>query len=150
MKLKKHQDIFRISLNAVKDNGDGVIKFTKPLTITDDSEQRNGTKYDIKTMDISEYDGVLTINHSSDIQDIVGNTFGITKVANRRITVDGIKFAIKENANAIFVYNMIAGGFLKDFSIETIGPYPDDNGIYHDSKLIGLSAVVKGNNKSAT
>ena len=150
MKLKKHQDIFRIDLNAISDDGDGKITFTKPLTITDDTEQRNGTKYDIKTMDISEYDGVLTINHSSDVQDIVGNTFGVKKVANRRVTVDGIKFAIKENANAIFVYNMIAGGFLKDFSIETIGPYPDDEGVYHNAKLIGLSAVVKGNNKSET
>ena len=150
MKLKKHQNLFRIDLNAISDDGDGKITFTKPLTITDDTEQRNGTKYDIKTMDISEYDGVLTINHSSDVQDIVGNTFGVKKVANRRVTVDGIKFAIKENANAIFVYNMILGKYIKDFSIETIGPYPDNDGVYHDSKLIGLSAVVKGNNKSAT
>lgn len=150
MKLKKHQNLFRIDLNAISDDGDGKITFTKPLTITDDTEQRNGTKYDIKTMDISEYDGVLTINHSSDVQDIVGNTFGIKKVANRRVTIDGIKFAIKENANAIFVYNMILGKYIKDFSIETIGPWPDDDGIYHKAKLIGLSAVVKGNNKSAT
>jgi len=45
---------------------------------------------------------------------------------------------------------MILGKYIKDFSIETIGPWPDDEGVYHESKLIGLSAVVKGNNKSAT
>ena len=149
MKVKKHQNVFSISQNSVKNEGNGVVKFTKPLVITDDSEQRNGTRYEIKSMDISEYHNELTINHSMAVEDIVGKTFGITK-GTKKITIDGIEFAVKENAKAIFAYNMILGGFIKDFSIETIGPWPDDDGIYHDSKLIGLSAVVKGNNKSAT
>jgi HK97 family phage major capsid protein len=149
MKIKKVRNNFSIVKNSVVDKGDGVIEFSKPLVITDGSDQRNGTNYDIKTMDISEYDDGLTVNHGSDVEDIIGNTFGIKK-SNKEVTIDGIKFAVKESARAIFVYNMILGGFVKDFSVETLGPWPDDEGVYYNSKLIGLSVVVKGNNKSAT
>lgn len=149
MKIKKVINNFSIVKNSIVDKGDGVIEFSKPLVITDTSDQRNGTKYDIKTMDISEYDNGLTVNHGSDVEDIIGNTFGIKK-DDKKATIDGIKFAIKESARAIFVYNMILGGFIKDFSIETLGPWADNEGVYYNSKLIGLSVVVKGNNKSAT
>jgi HK97 family phage major capsid protein len=145
----KHTHSFTIEKNAVKDKGDGVVEFPRGLTITDTSEQRNGTKYDIKSMDISEYDGNLTANHSDDIREIIGETFGVKK-GQKKITIDGIRFAIKENALARFAYDMMLGGFLKNFSIETMGPWPDDEGTYKDSKLIGLSAVVLGNNRSAS
>lgn len=150
VKTQKNEIGFSISLNSIKDQGKGIINFTNPLTITDDSEQRNGTRYDIKSMDLSEYHNELTANHSYKIEDIIGSTFGIKKVANHRVTIDGIKFAINDNALAIYTYNMMLAGFIKDFSIETIGPWPDNDGVYHDSKLVGLSVVVKGNNKSAT
>lgn len=149
MKTKKIINNFSIIKNSVVDKGDGIIEFSKPLIITDTSDQRNGTKYDIPSMDISEYDNGLTADHSSSIEDIIGNTFGIKK-DDKKVTIDGIKFAVKENAKAIFVYNMILGGFIKDFSIETLGPWADNEGVYYNSKLIGLSVVTKGNNKSAT
>lgn len=144
-------NIFNVHINQanILDDGEGVVRFKKPLTITDDTEQLNGTRYDIESMDISEYDGMLTANHSMNIQEIIGKTFGIKKNKNK-VTIDGIKFALKENALARFAYNMMLGGFLTDFSIETIGPWPDDDGIYFNSKLVGLSAVVTGNNKSAS
>lgn len=147
----KGSNVFNVHVNQanILDDGEGVIKFKKPLTITDDTEQLNGTRYDIESMDISEYDGMLTANHSMNIQEIIGKTFGIKKNKNK-VTIDGIKFALKENALARFAYNMMLGGFLTDFSIETIGPWPDDDGIYFNSKLVGLSAVVTGNNKSAS
>jgi len=142
---------FNVHINQanILDDGEGIVRFKKPLTITDDTEQLNGTRYDIESMDISEYDGMLTANHSMNIQEIIGKTFGIKKNKNK-VTIDGIKFALKENALARFAYNMMLGGFLTDFSIETIGPWPDDDGIYFNSKLVGLSAVVTGNNKSAS
>lgn len=146
--MEKNNFIVAVEKNAIKDQGNGVVNFSKPLVITDDSEQRNGTKYDIKTMDISEYDGMITADHSMSIQEIIGETFGVMK-GRSKVTIEGIKFAVKESALAQFAYDMLLGGFLKNFSIETIGPWPDDNGVYHDSKLVGLSAVVLGNNKSA-
>jgi HK97 family phage major capsid protein len=145
---QKHKFTFPIDKNSLVDDGEGVVSFSKPLTITDNSEQRNGTRYDIKTMDLSEYDGMLTADHSSSITEIIGETFGITK-GRTKVTISGIRFAIKESALAQFAYNMLKGGFLKNFSIETFGPYPDDDGVYHEAKLVGLSAVVIGNNRSA-
>lgn len=146
-KSNKYQ--FSIDKNSFADNGEGVISFPHGLTITDDTEQRNGTKYDIPSMDISEYDGKLTANHSSDIQEIVGRSYGLKKKKGKKVTVDGIKFAVKESALANFTYNMMKGGYITDFSIETYGPWPDEEGVYHDAKLVGLSTVVVGNNKSA-
>lgn len=149
-KSQNNEVLFTVEKNAFIDEGDGVVRFKNGLVITDDSEQRNGTKYDIKTMDISEYKGMLTANHSSRIEDIIGKVNGIRKIANRRVVIDAIQFAIKENALARFAYNLLVGEFATDFSIETFGPWPDEEGVYHDSKLVGLSLVVVGNNRSAT
>lgn len=148
MEDKKNQYGIQLEKNAFIDKGDGYIDFPGGLPITDDSEQRNGTKYDIKSMDISEYKGNLTANHSMNIQEIIGKVKGIKKQVNK-VIVDGIQFAVKENALALYAYNMLKGGYLTDFSIETFGPWPDEDGVYHNSKLIGLSAVVVGNNRSA-
>ena len=148
MEDKKNQYGIQLDKNAFIDKGDGYIDFPGGLPITDDSEQRNGTKYDIKSMDISEYKGNLTANHSMNIQEIIGKVKGIKKQINK-VIIDGIQFAVKENALALYAYNMLKGGYLTDFSIETFGPWPDEDGVYHNSKLIGLSAVVVGNNRSA-
>ena len=149
MKFQNNKLTISLQKNAFQDDGEGKITFPRGLVITDNSEQRNGTRYDIASMDISEYDGILTADHGWDIDKIVGKTFGVKKGKNK-VTIDGIQFATKENPLAVYAYNMLKGGFLKDFSIETYGPYPDDDGIYHDSKLVGLSVVVTGNNKSAS
>lgn len=148
MKEGKHQVTFSLDTNAIKDDGEGHIKFTKPLVITDDTVQRNGTKYDIASMDISEYKGQLTANHSSRIEEIIGRVDSVRKVKNK-VVIDGIDFAINENALARYAYNMLRNGYLTDFSIETYGPCPDEEGVYKDAKLVGLSVVVVGNNKSA-
>lgn len=139
---------FAVDTNSIVDEGDGVIKFRGGLTITDDSEQFNGTKYDMKSYRVDEYNGQLTADHSSSIESILGKTFGVKKLP-RRVVIDGIKFAVKENPLARFAYDMMKAGFLTDFSTETIGAWPDDDGIYHESSLVGLSAVVVGNNKHA-
>lgn len=146
--LQKNEVTLSIEKNSFNDNGDGMITFPKGLTITDNTEQHNGTKYDIKSMDVSEFKNKLTINHSDRVEDIVGTTQGLRKRGDR-VTIDGIRFAIQESALARYAYNMIKGGFLTDFSIETMGPWPDNDGVYFNSKLVGLSAVVVGNNKSA-
>lgn len=146
--VKTNEVQLSIEKNSFKDSGDGLIEFPKGLTITDNTEQHNGTRYDIKSMDVSEFKNKLTVNHSDKIEDIVGTTIGLKKRSDR-VTLEGIRFAIQESALARFAYNMIKGGFLTDFSIETMGPWPDNDGIYYNSKLIGLSAVVVGNNKQA-
>lgn len=140
---------FTVEANAISDRGDGNITFTKPVTITDNSEQWNGTKYDLKSFDMTGWNQLLTADHNSSIKSVLGKVKGLKNVANHRITIDGIDFAIKQNPLADFAYNMMLAGYLTDFSIETIGPWPDEEGVYHDSKLVGLSVVVAGNNKQA-
>lgn len=149
MKFTTNRFQISVEQNRISDEGEGVIKFTKPVVITDNTEQRNGTRYDIQSMDISEYDNGITADHSMSIQEVIGQTFGVMK-GKSKVTIDGIKFAVKESALASFAYNMMKGGFLKNFSIETFGPYPDEDGVYHESKLVGLSLVTLGNNRSAS
>lgn len=148
---KKNNFLFSIDTNAIKDDGEGRISFSKPLVITDNSVQRNGTQYDIKSMDLSEYSGILTADHGWNIGKVIGKTFGLAKRSNdTKVTIDGIQFAVKENPLALYAYNMLKAGYVTDFSIETYGPWPNDDGIYENAKLVGLSVVVTGNNKSAS
>jgi hypothetical protein len=146
--MKKHNIGLQIEENAYQDSGNGVISFPSGLTITDDSVQRNGTRYDIETLDVEEYKGTLTADHNDTLNSVIGKVEGLKKQGNK-VTVDSIKFAVKENALAKLAYDLFKGGYLTDFSTETYGPQPDDNGIYFNSRLIGLSAVVTGNNKNA-
>lgn len=139
---------FSIDKNTMTDEGDGIIKFRGGLTITDNSEQWNGTKYDMKSFDISPYKGMLTADHRDTLQSIIGKALGIKKLPNR-VSIDGIQLAIEDNPLALFAYNMMKSGYITDFSTETVGPWPDDEGIYHDAKLVGLSVVVTGNNRQA-
>ncbi len=143
---------FKVSLQenkVVKDtDNEGVVLFTKPVVITDGSTQLNGTHYDIASLDISEFDGLLNADHGFSIKDIIGDIIGLAK-GRSKVTIDGIKFAVKENSFARFAHDMLLAGFINSFSIETFGPPPDDDGVYFDASLAGLAMVILGNNKSA-
>jgi HK97 family phage major capsid protein len=147
---KSGKNIVKMSLekNSLSDEGNGKIVFPNRLVITDDSEQFNGTKYDIKSMTIEDFSNKLTADHLDGIQSVLGKVMGLQKIGNT-VTISGIQFAVNENALALYAYNMIKAGFLTDFSIETMGPWPDPDGVYYNSNLVGLSLVVYGNNKSA-
>ena len=147
--MKKHRFGLTIDKNSFQDAGDGLVSFPQGQIITDDSKQRNGTIYDIPSMDLSEYKGMITADHTDMLQCVIGKALGVAKTANA-VTISGIKFAT-QNPLGQFAYDMFVAGFLTDFSIETYGPWPDDeNSTYYNAKLVGLSMVVVGNNKSAT
>lgn len=151
MKTQKNKINIKIDKNSIQDKGEGLVLFPGGLTITDDSVQWNKTKYDIKSMDIDQWNKKITADHKDSITAILGNAINPRKRINR-VTIDGIQFAVKENALAQFAYDMMVsdqGPFITDFSIETIGPWPDEDNVYRNSSLVGLSAVVTGNNKSA-
>lgn len=147
MYVKNRIDV-HIDKNALIDEGDGVITFAGGLTITDDSEQWNGTRYDIATMDIEQYGKKVTADHIDSIQTLIGRVGNVFKQGNK-VLVDSIRFAVKESAAGRLAYDLIKGGFLTDFSVETTGMPPDDDGTYRNASLVGLSAVVVGNNKNA-
>lgn len=146
---KNNRMLVSLQENSFKDTGDGVITFPNGLTITDGTEQHNGTKYDIKSMKIEDFKHKITVNHDDSVEKIVATAQGVKK-GKDRVFLEGLKFAVKESALARFVYDMMKGGFVTDFSIETMGPWPDDEGVYYNSSLVGLSIVTVGNNKSAT
>lgn len=137
-----------ITKNEYDDTGEGVINFQDGVVITDNSIQRNGTKYDINTLDISEFTGRVTADHVDKLESVIAKVDGIEK-NGESITFKNIKFAVKENPLARLAYNLFKGGYLSDFSTETIGPEPDEGGVYYNSSLVGLSAVVLGNNRNA-
>lgn len=145
----KHSIGLDIEKNSFVDDGQGVITFPQKLTITDDSVQKNGTRYDIETMDLSEYKGQVTADHVDMLQAVIGEAINTTK-QGARVVIDGIRFAINANPLALVAYNLFREGFVKDVSIETYGDPANSDGVYFNSKLVGLSAVVVGNNNSAT
>ncbi|MCM1323311.1 MAG: hypothetical protein NC218_04045 [Acetobacter sp.] len=137
-------------VNSFLDRGEGVVEFPNGLTITDDSVMWSGWKYDIDTLDISEYPGQVTANHIDMLENVLGKVEGVKKEGNR-VYVERIRYAIKENALAKLAYDLLVGGFSNQFSIETMPTGNDDyeNGVFHSHKLVGLSQVVMGNNKHA-
>ena len=146
-KTKKHHVGMLIEKNSFIDDGNGEVTFPKGLIVTDNSLQRNGTKYDIDTLDLSEYKGQVTADHRDRLSNIIARVDGIEKTGNK-VIVKKLIYAVNENPLARLAYNLLIKGFSKDFSIETYGPSPY-NDIYMNAKLIGLSQVVIGNNRCA-
>ena len=138
-----------IPQNSFVDEGDGVVSFPNGLTITDGTVQRNGTRYDINTLDVTRYGNQLTGDHKDELGNLIGETIGVVK-SEGKVIVNKIRYAINENPYARLAYNLLIGGFSKNFSTETIGPAPDmETGVYYNAELVGLSQVVTQNNYNA-
>jgi len=137
------------SADAFEEDDESVVMFKKPLQIVGTKiPQWNYTKYDLKTTDVSQWDQIITANHGNDLQDVIGKAIGLEK-NDRGIFIQGIKYAINENPLAILARNLLTAGFATGFSCETIGPEPDENGIFRDHILCGLSQVTHPNDKLA-
>lgn len=135
--------------NGFKDEGDGVVSFPNGLTITDGSVMRSGTRYDVASLNINDYQGQLTADHYDSLGTLIGKVEGVVKEGSR-VAVSSIRYAVNENPYARLAYNLLVGGFSNSFSIETIGPYPDEGDrTYRNHELVGLSQVVVPNNYNA-
>ena len=149
MDKTKNQLQVSVSNDGFVDEGDGLVSFPNGLTITDDSIMRSGTRYDIASLNINEYAGQLTADHHDSLGTLIGKTIGVVKQGNR-VAVQAIKYAVKENSYARLAYDLLVGGFSNSFSIETIGPWPDETDrVYRNHELVGLSQVVVPNNYNA-
>jgi hypothetical protein len=147
-KIQKNQLQVSVS-NGFVDEGDGLITFPAGLTITDGSTMRSGTRYDIPSLEISNYPGQLTADHTDSLGTLIGKVQGVQKQGDR-VFVNGIKYAVKESAYARLAYDLLVGGFSNSFSIETMGPWPDEtDNTYYRHELVGLSQVVVPNNYNA-
>lgn len=149
--MNKNHIGLHVETNSIVDEGNGMITVKGGLTLTDESTQRNGTRYDIKTLDIQEYDGKLFANHGDEwgnynIETIIGKLVNVHKVG-KRVVADGIKY-FTDNPLGLLAYNGVAKGFLTDYSIGTLGPEPDE-GVFKNHTLFETSQVGIGNNKNA-
>lgn len=137
-----------VTKNSYKDEGDGVVTFPNGLCISDDQIQRNGTRYDIDSLDTSRYSGMLTADHEDKLKNIIGRVEGLEK-DNGKLTVNRIVYAVKQNPYARLAYDLLIGGFSNAFSTETMGQGADQDGTLMNHELVGLSQVVCPNNYSA-
>lgn len=147
MNIVKNQ--VEVTKNSYNDEGEGIVSFPNGLCISDNNVQRNGTRYDIDTLDISKYQGQLTADHEDKLKNIIGRVEGVSK-KNGRLTVNKIVYAVKQNPYARLAYDLLVGGFSNAFSTETVGPSANDmDGTLYNHELVGLSQVVCPNNYSA-
>lgn len=138
-----------ITKNSYHDEGDGAVSFPNGLCISDNQVQRNGTKYDIDSLDISRYGGQLTADHEDKLKNIIGKVEGVSK-KDGKLTINKIVYAVKQNPYARLAYDLLVGGFSNAFSTETIGPSANSaDGTLYNHELVGLSQVVCPNNYSA-
>jgi len=151
--MKKNHLSLHIEKNALTDEGNGLVTVKGGLTLTDESVQHNGTKYDVKSLDIeSDYDGKLFANHGDDwggytIETVIGKLIGVTK-KGKRVVADAIQY-FTDNPLGLLAYNGTVQGFLTDFSIGTLGGEPDEDGIFRNHTLFEVSQVGIGNNRNA-
>ncbi len=145
--MKTFKNEIKVTQNSYKDEGEGIVSFPKGLTISDDQVQRNGTRYDIDSLDISHYSGMLTADHEDKLKNIIGRVEGVKK-ENGRLSINRIVYAVKQNPYARLAYDLLVGGFSNAFSTETMGAMND--GVLSNHELVGLSQVVCPNNYAAT
>ena len=146
---QKIKNTIEVTRNSYKDEGEGIVSFPEGLCITDNQVQRNGTRYDIDSLDISKYAGQLTADHEDKLSNIIGRVEGIKK-DDGKVTINKIIYAVKQNPYARLAYDLLVGGFSKAFSTETIGASADNmDGTLRNHELVGLSQVVCPNNYSA-
>ena len=143
-----YKNTIEVQKNSFNDDGDGIISFPNGLVISDSEVQRNGTRYDIDSLDITKYGGQLTADHEDKLQNIIGRVEGVKKNQGR-VTIDRIVYAVKENPLARLAYDLLKGGFSKAFSTETMGISNTADGTLSNHELVGLSQVVVPNNYSA-
>ena len=147
MNIVKNQ--VEVTKNSYNDEGEGIVSFPNGLCISDNNVQRNGTRYDIDTLDISKYQGQLTADHEDKLKNIIGRVEGVSK-KDGRLTINKIIYAVKQNPYARLAYDLLVGGFSNAFSTETVGPSANDmDGTLYNHELVGLSQVVCPNNYSA-
>jgi len=149
--MHKNHIGLQLETNSLVDEGNGFITVKGGLTLTDESVMHSGTRYDVKSLDISEYDNKLHANHGDDwggykIETVIGKLVGVAKKGSR-VIAEGIQY-FTDNPLGLLAYNGTRQGFLTDYSVGTLGPDPED-GVFKDHKLFETSQVAMGNNKNA-
>lgn len=141
----------KVATNAVSDEGKGTVTFKDGLTISDESEQVNGTRYDHTNTSLEKWTGEVFADHGGNegysVPNLIGTAFGKAKEGGR-VFIEGIKYAMSNPLGKLY-HDMLIEGHARNFSVGTRGPEPTKDGVYKDHEIHELSHVGLGNNLSA-
>lgn len=136
---------------ALSEQDEYLVLFDTPQVITNGTVQKDGSFYDISSLDVSGFTGKVYGDHFYGYKDVLGTIVGLRKDESApnggAITIDGIRFA-KNHPDALLARDLVVQNLL-ELSIGTIG-YTDDDGKRTDHRLIDLSIVGMGNNDYTT
>lgn len=136
----------RFSVNGarVSQNDPHTILFDEPQVITDGTVQKDGSYYDIPSLDIASWNGKVMADHDYSFSKRLGTAIGAQKdLANNRVTIAGIKFS-RNNPEAQLAMDMAVEGLI-EFSTGTLG-WTEDDGRRENHQIYELSIVGVGNN----
>lgn len=140
-----------IDQTQTKDLGEGVVE----VIVSTNNEDRHLEILDIKSLDVSKYNGIVLLNHQYGALPI-----GKSILLKKR-TKDGVQqlisqtqFAIKEYPLAETVYKLVVGGYMPDVSIGFIGREykynaDTDEFTWINCEMIEYSHVTVGANPDA-
>ena len=135
---------FAINAARISENDPFTILFEPAQEITNGTVQKDGSYYDIATLDIERWNGKLMSNHNTNWQDRLGTVIGKQKDATSdRVTIAGIRFN-RSHPEAKLAIDMAVDGLL-EFSTGTLG-YTEDDGARRNHTMYELSLVGVGNN----
>lgn len=135
---------FAINAARVSENDPFTILFEPAQEITNGTVQKDGSYYDIPTLDIDSWNGKLMSNHNTNWQDRLGTVIGKVKdTTSDRVTIAGIRFN-RSHPEAKLAIDMAVDGLL-EFSTGTLG-YTEDDGARRNHRMYELSLVGVGNN----
>lgn len=136
----------RFSMNGarVSQNDPHTILFDEPQVITDGTVQKDGSYYDIPSLDIASWNGKVMADHDYSFSKRLGTAIGAQKdLANNRVTIAGIKFS-RNNPEAQLAMDMAVEGLI-EFSTGTLG-WTEEDGRRENHQIYELSIVGVGNN----
>jgi len=143
----KPDAIIQSTVNATareSENDSQVVLFDGGQEITNGTVQKDGSYYDISSLDVENYNGKVYEDHNYGYRNVLGTVIGLVKdPVSNRVTIAGIRFS-RSNYSSWLAKDLLIEG-LVEFSIGTIGVTEQD-GKRSDHRLVDLSIVGMGNN----
>lgn len=145
--VKAPDAIQRFAVNGarISQNDPNTVLFDEPQTITDGTVQKDGSYYDIPSLDVNSlWNGRIMEDHEYGWANRLGTAIGINKdLQNDRVTIAGVKFS-RSHPKAQLAMDMMLEGLI-EFSTGTLG-FTEDDGKRANHQMYELSLVGVGNN----
>lgn len=136
---------FAVNGARISQNDPNVVIFDEPQVITDGTVQKDGSYYDIPSLDVNSiWNGRIMEDHEYGWANRLGTAIGVNKdLQNDRVTIAGVKFS-RSHPKAQLAMDMMLEGLI-EFSTGTLG-FTEDDGKRENHQVYELSLVGVGNN----